>query len=143
MPSGVVHRMFDTKIVIVVREDLLTWQKLNVTAFLTSGVIGDAPDLLGAPYRDADGISYRPLLVQPTIVLTADAGGLAQIHARALSRDISVAVYIEDMFATGHDEANRATVAAYSTGALPLVGLGLRADKKSVDKVTKGARMHP
>ena len=26
--------MFDTKIAIIVREDLATWQKLNVTAFL-------------------------------------------------------------------------------------------------------------
>jgi hypothetical protein len=34
--------MFDTKIAIVVREDLATWQKLNVTAFLTSGVVGAA-----------------------------------------------------------------------------------------------------
>ena len=31
---------FDTKIAIVVRDDLATWQKLNVTAFLTSGVTG-------------------------------------------------------------------------------------------------------
>lgn len=29
---------FDTKIAIAVREDLATWQKLNVTAFLASGL---------------------------------------------------------------------------------------------------------
>lgn len=29
---------FDTKIAIVVRADLAAWQKLNVTAFLASGV---------------------------------------------------------------------------------------------------------
>jgi hypothetical protein len=37
---------FDTKIGIVVREDLAIWQKLNVTAFLASGVaggVGEAP----------------------------------------------------------------------------------------------------
>ena len=33
--------MFDTKISIVVREDLATWQKLNVVAFLMSGVVGN------------------------------------------------------------------------------------------------------
>jgi hypothetical protein len=46
-PSG----MFDTKIAIVVREDLVTWQKLNVTVFLTSGIIGANEGLLGEPYR--------------------------------------------------------------------------------------------
>ena len=29
---------FDTKIAIVLRDDLETWQELNVTAFLASGV---------------------------------------------------------------------------------------------------------
>jgi hypothetical protein len=39
--------MFDTKISIVVREDLATWQKLNVVAFLMSGVIGANAGLIG------------------------------------------------------------------------------------------------
>ena len=56
--------MFDTKIAIVVRDDLLTWQKLNVTAFLTSGVLGADRDLLGEDYEDASGRLYRPLIVQ-------------------------------------------------------------------------------
>ena len=29
---------FDTKLVVILRDDLLTWQKLNVTAFLMSGI---------------------------------------------------------------------------------------------------------
>ena len=32
--------MFDAKIAIVVRDDLLDWQKLNVAAFLSCGVLG-------------------------------------------------------------------------------------------------------
>ena len=32
--------MFDTKIAIIIRDDLATWQKLNVTAFLMSGITG-------------------------------------------------------------------------------------------------------
>ena len=39
--------MFDTKFVIVVREDLAQWQKLNVTAFLATGVAGAVEGLLG------------------------------------------------------------------------------------------------
>jgi hypothetical protein len=37
--------MFETKIAIIVRDDLAVWQKLNVTAFLTSGIAGAHPDL--------------------------------------------------------------------------------------------------
>ena len=31
---------FDTKIVVLLRDDLETWQRLNVTAFLSSGIAG-------------------------------------------------------------------------------------------------------
>lgn len=135
--------MFDTKIAILVRDDLLTWQKLNVTAFLTSGVLGADPELLGDPYEDADGVRYAPLMVQPMIVLTTDGAGLTRIHRRALDRGVGFALYIEDMFKTGHDAANRAAVRQYQTDALNIVGLAMRDDKKTVDKITKGAKMHP
>lgn len=135
--------MFDTKIAIVVRDDLLDWQKLNVTAFLTSGVLGANAELLGERYEDASGKTYRPLIIQPMIVLVTDKAGLRKIHERALGRGADIAIYIEDMFATGHDAANRATVRRYETGDLNLVGLALRDEKKTVDKITKGAKMHP
>ena len=44
--------MHDTKIAIIVRDDLATWQKLNVTAFLMSGITGANPDIIGQTYRD-------------------------------------------------------------------------------------------
>lgn len=135
--------MFDSKISIVVRDDLLVWQKLNVTAFLTSGVLGADSTLLGERYEDADGQTYRPLFIQPVIVLAADQEGLTKIHERAMTRGVDMAIYIEDMFATGHDVANRATVKRHRTDALNLVGVALRAEKKVVDKITKGAKMHP
>ncbi|NSY38315.1 DUF2000 family protein [Leisingera sp. ANG59] len=135
--------MFDTKIAIVVREDLAAWQKLNVTAFLATGLAGASPDLIGEPYLDRDGNRYAPLAIQPMIVLAADAGKLKTIHGRALSRGAEVALYTEEMFATGHDAANRAVVAEYSAADLNIVGLALRAERKAADKITKGARMHP
>jgi len=136
--------MFDTKIVLVVREDLATWQKMNVVAFLTSGVAGNAGEsLMGEAYRDQSGQTYYSLLIQPVIVLAATGDQLSTIHRRARERDVPTAIYIEDMFSTGHDAANRDTVTRYPTDALPLVGLGLRAEKKIADKITKGAKMHP
>ncbi len=135
--------MFDTKIAIIVREDLLVWQKLNVTAFLTSGVLGADADLIGERYADASGVTYRPLMIQPMIVLTTDKAGLAKIHTRALNRGADMSIYTKEMFATGHDAANRAVVRQHATEDLNLVGLALREQKKIVDKITKGANMHP
>lgn len=134
--------MFDTKIAIVVREDLAVWQKLNVTAFLTSGVLGANEELLGEVYQDADGQTYNPLIVQPMIVLSTDGAGLTKIHNRALNRGARLSLYIEEMFKTGHDAANRAAVREVKTQELKIVGLALREERKLVDKITRGARMH-
>ena len=57
--------MFDTKIAIVVRDDLAVWQKLNVTAFLTSGIMAENPEIAGGAYEDAAGHAYSRLSAQP------------------------------------------------------------------------------
>jgi hypothetical protein len=134
--------MFDTKISVVVREDLAIWQKLNVVAFLVSGVVGANPGLIGEPYEDAAGNIYTPLMIQPAIILSADRETLKAIYHRAMERRARLSLYIEDMFTTGRDAANRATVKQYAPEAMNVVGLALREDKKIVDKITKGARMH-
>ena len=41
--------MFDTKIALIVRDDLATWQRLNVVAFLASGIASAAPEVMGEP----------------------------------------------------------------------------------------------
>ena len=133
---------FSTKVAIVVAEDLLVWQKLNVVSFLTSGVIGQVKGLLGEAYEDGSGTRYAPLCVQPVVVLKSGRERLKTYLDRANRRGVEAALYIEDMFATGHDAANRETVSRYQTAELPLVGIGLRADRKEVDKIFKGAKLH-
>lgn len=126
----------------VLREDLEVWQKLNVTAFLSSGIIGRKPELIGEEYRDADGNVYNALSIQPVIVLASDGATLSKIHARALEREVPASVYIEEMFATNHDAANRAVFAKFGPDDARIVGLALHADKKTVDRITKGAKLH-
>lgn len=133
---------FDTKFAVVLDDSLEVWQKLNATAFLTSGIIAAHDGMIGAPYEDASKVNYAALCIQPVIVLQTSREKLGTMLARATSRGVDAAIYIEDMFSTGFDAANRQTVAQYSTDALPLVGLALRADKKVVDKITKGAKLH-
>lgn len=47
------------------------------------------------------------------------------------------------MFSTGHDAANRAVFAQFAPDDAKVVGIAMRADRKLVDKITKGAKMHP
>jgi hypothetical protein len=134
---------FDTKIAIVLRDDLLSWQQLNVTAFLASGITAANPRLVGDPYVDADGATYLPLLGQPVLVLEGTAESVRASHQRALRRNLPVAVFTIDMFATGNDEDNRAVVRAVTGNNLELVGIAVHGARNAVDKVMKGNRMHP
>ncbi|GAA4576299.1 DUF2000 domain-containing protein [Planotetraspora kaengkrachanensis] len=134
---------FDTKIGVVVRGDLEVWQKLNVTAFLASAVAGGVPEVIGEPYEDASGAAYLPMFRQPVLVYAADADGLACVRERAVARGLDTAVYIEEMFETGDDVANRAAVLAVTAEEMSLVGLAVHGPRNAVDKTLKGLRLHP
>jgi hypothetical protein len=135
---------FDTKIAVVVRDDLATWQRLNVTAFVISGVTASAgPAAIGEDYLDADGGRYLPLLVQPVLVFEAGAGKLRTVLERAQRRGVMVAIYTREMFSTGNDEDNRAVVRAVATEELDLVGVGLRAPHRDADAILRGLARHP
>lgn len=133
---------FNTKIAIVVRDDLATWQKLNVASFLSGGLVGRYPSLAGARYADASGQTYGPLIRQPILIFKASANGLERTLRRAISRGVNPSIYTQALFETNNDADNRAAVAAVPTDALDLAGIGLHADCKHVDKITKGLRLH-
>jgi hypothetical protein len=134
---------FPTKAAVVVRDDLAPWQRLNVTGFLVSGVVGAAGErVVGDDYVDADGARYLPMLVQPLLVLEASGEKLQTVRRRAADRGVPIAIYTAELFATGHDEANRAAVRAVPTAELDLVGIGLRAPHRDADAVLRGLRRH-
>lgn len=134
---------FDTKIAVLLRADLEPWQRLNVTAFLVSGLGTAEPEVIGEPYEDADGVPYLPMFRQPVLVFEGSKETLTAAHGRALSRSLPRALFTSDLFATGNDRDNRAAVRAVPTGGLDLVGLLVHGPRNAVDKVLKGARMHP
>ncbi len=133
----------DTKIAIVVREDLAPWQKLNVAAFLSGGLAGCYPQIVGERYSDASGADYGPLVRQPILIFAAATEELAGCLNRARERGIAPSIYTTDLFRTFNDADNRAAVAAVATDRLDLAGLALHAERKLVDKVVKGLKLHP
>ena len=132
---------FPTRIALVLRDDLEPWQRVNVAAFLASG-IASGGELLGEPYLDADGTAYLRMLGQPVIVLEGNGEMLQNVRAKAVARDLRVAVYDRRMFGTGHDAANREVVAASAGAELDLVGVAVHGAKNAVDRVVKGVDRH-
>ena len=135
--------MFDTKVAILVRDDRAAWQKLNVTAFLATGIAGEAPEAMGEPYLDAEGRRFARLLGQPILIFSSDAKALLRAYRVAGEEGLACAAYVQAMFSTGHDAANREVFAAEPAQAPDLVGVAIRGAKKAVDKAVKGARLHP
>jgi hypothetical protein len=103
---------FDTKIAVVIRTDLEAWQKLNVASFLAGGIAAAFPESIGEPYGDGSGTKYLSLIGQPILIYGADRAALSRALERALARNVTPAVYTEDMFKTTHDAANREVVKA-------------------------------
>jgi hypothetical protein len=134
---------FDTKIAVLLRDDLESWQRLNVTAFLVSGLGTTSPEVIGEPYADADDTAYLPMFRQPVLVFEGTKETLTAAHGRALSRSLPRAVFTSDLFSTGNDRDNRAAVRAVGKDQLDLVGMAIYGPRNAVDKVLKGARMHP
>jgi hypothetical protein len=135
---------FDTKIAIVLDQELAVWQKVNVTAFLMSGIAATATALVGEPYVDASGNCYLPMCRQPIMVYAADGSGLRRAYERACAREVErLAIFTHDLFSTLDDEANRAAVASVPAAHLDLAGIALHANRRTVDKVLDKLRPHP
>jgi len=128
--------LFDTKIAVVLENELATRQQVNATAFLVSGFAAADPSLVGEPYVDGSGNQYLPMIRQPVSVYGSDAAGVRRAYERTLAREVDqFAIFTRELFATQNDEANRAAVAAVSEDALDLVGLAVRGPRKTIDKI--------
>jgi hypothetical protein len=132
-----------TRIALVIRDDLPVWKKLNVTAFLSSGIAACGEPLVGDKYVDADGRNYFPMFAQPVVVYGASAEDMRRVFGRALERDLKMALFADELFATGNDLDNRAAIAAIRTDALNLAGFGVTGGASQIDKALKGLKLHP
>ena len=137
------HPTFDTKLVVILCDDLPTWQKLNATLFLVSGIAATDPHTVGPPYEDGSGGTYLPMFRQPGLVFSATREEVRRAFDRARQHGIEMAIFTDELFTTGHDDANRAAVRAVAQEALSLVGIAFRADRKAANRVVKGLSLHP
>lgn len=130
----------DTNVAVVLRHDLLTWQKLNVAAFTMTGI---ASIQTREAYVDGSRRQYLPMLKQPVLICGVKGAQTRQVYERVVNEGVALAICTRELFATPHDEANRAGVRNVSSDNLDLVGISLRGPKKSIDRVATDLALHP
>ena len=83
------------------------------------------------------------MLGQPVMVFEGDAAMLRAAHERARAPRPDGRRLHRGPLRTGNDDDNRAAVAAVRRDDLDLVGIAVHAPRNAVDKILKGARLHP
>jgi hypothetical protein len=133
-----------TRIAIVLRADLLTWQRLNVTAFLSSGIATDAAGSpMGEIYADATGREYGRMFAQPVMVFEASGEVLKSALLAALEEKMVVRAFPDVLFTTNTDATNREAFAKLAPQEMSLAGLALLGGRNRISKLLAGARKHP
>jgi hypothetical protein len=79
---------------------------------------------------------------QPIMIYSASTQELKDLLKKALTKEVKITIYTEELFKTYNDTDNRAKVAEYETDELNLVGIGMIGKKNHIDKMTKGLKLH-
>ncbi len=138
-----VEQAVQSRIAVVVRDDLASWQRLNVVAFLSSAIVASHPESLGEPYRDGRGREFPRMFAQPVMVFEAAGEDLARIAEGALAADLHAMPFPEVLFTTGNDADNRAAFAALESPARNPAGLVLHGGRNRISKLLARAHKHP
>lgn len=130
--------MFDIKVVLIVCDDLVVWQKFNVVVFFVMGVVVGVLDVFGEFYEDVVGCCYSWMLGQLMLVFVVDLNGLQVVYWQVLLCELMIVFYVCVMFLIGYDVVNCVVFCVEDVDNFDLVGLVLYGLKKVVDKVVKG-----
>jgi hypothetical protein len=134
---------YDHKIAIVVRNDLASWQKLNMAAFLASAVAIQFSETHGNSFINASGSTYLPFIKHPVLIYKADsAEQLKRAFTRAKERAIHIGIYTDPLFNTKDEEGNHIEIGKYTDDTQILAGIVLYGENKKVDKALDGLRFH-
>ena len=135
--------MYDKKIALVIREDLQTWQKLNVAAFLASAVSIQFPDTHGKEFVNASGSLYLPFIKHPILIYkAANDAEIRRAFIRAKERELHIGIYTEPLFATKNEEENHVEIAKHTDEDQVLVGIAIYGEIKKVNKAVDGLKFH-
>lgn len=83
------------------------------------------------------------MIKQPILIFGVTPAQIRDVYEQAVSANLELSVYTQELFSTQDDDANRAAVLAVESRHLKLVGLAMRGPKKRMEKVLTGLRLHP
>lgn len=135
--------MYEKKIAIIIKNDLLNWQKLNVTAFLASSVAIKFEETHGKAFVSASGSEYLPFIKHPILIYKADTDAeLRRVFNRAKERDLNIGIYTNPLFSTKNEEGNLIEIAKYNDDEQELAGIIIYGENKKVDKTLNSLKFH-
>jgi hypothetical protein len=135
--------MYDKKIAIVIKDDLLIWQKLNVAAFLASAVAIQFPETHGKEFTNSSGSVYLPFIKHPILIYKADTDDqIKRAFIRAKERALAIGIYTKPLFATKNEEGNHIEIGRFTDEGQELAGIVLYGENKKVDKALGGLKFH-
>lgn len=135
--------IYENKIAIVIKNDLMTWQKLNVASFLASSVAIKFPDTHGKPFVNASNSEYLPFIKHPILIFKADTEAeIKRAFTRAKERELHIGIYTAPLFATKNEEENLVEIAKYNDEEQNLVGIVMYGDAKKINKALDGLKFH-
>ena len=134
---------YENKIAIVIKNDLESWQKLNVASFLASSVAIQFPDTHGKPFINASNSEYLPFIKHPILIYKADTDAeIKRAFNRAKERELNIGIYTASLFATKNEEENLIEIAKYKDDEQNLVGIVIYGDSKKVNKALDSLKFH-
>ena len=129
------RKMFENKIAIILSNDLLNWQKLNVTSFLASSIAISFPEVRGETFSTKTGDEYLPFINQPILIYKADNDNeMKRVFNRAKERSLNIGVYPQLFFSTKSAEENHLVMESFNNEEQLLAGIVIYGETKKVYK---------
>ena len=136
--------MYDNKIALVIKNDLLSWQKLNVASFLASAIAIQFPDTHGEKFINASGSVYLPFIKHPILIYKAESDAeIKRAFNRAKERELHIGIYTLPLFTTKNEAETHVEIAKSTDEDQVLVGIAIYGENKKVNKAVDGLKFHP
>lgn len=134
---------FENKIAIVIKNELLNWQKLNVASFLASSIAIKFPETHGKSFINASKSEYLPFIKQPILIYKADdQAQIARAFSRAKQRELDIGIYTDSLFSTKNEDENHIEIGKVTDDNQTLVGIIIYGENKKVNKALNGLKFH-
>ena len=135
--------IYENRIAMVIRDDLQSWQKMNVAAFLASSVAIKFPESHGREFVTASESAFLPFIKMPMLIYKANsANEINRAFQRARDRDLNIGIYTSALFATRSEEENLIEIKKLKDEEHDLVGIVMYGESKKVGKALSGLKFH-